>query len=231
MRRRLIVLFVASVVAGFGLYETNADERTGNKAANLSFYYADNLPPRFFDLYSGAIEKMTSEELNKLKRARMVRDSLRIEARNVQKKVPIDASEDTFKDSDVEDVIYKFYKEHPPAGITPEDARDGFCEAMALLDARDVFFNSVGKTEEEILGPSDSDSQAEELSFMSLNIKELINKVGNMIVKSNEDIRYFQSKLDDKDVYEIWFGMAKIPNPERNTYQYGQVGLVKGERF
>ena len=169
--------------------------------------------------------------MNKLKGARSVRDSLRKEARNVQKRALIDTNEDTFEDSAVEDVIYNFYKKNPPEDMTPEDARDGFCEAMALLDARDVFFDSVGKTEVEFLGSSDSDSQAEELSFMSLNLKELINKVGNMIVKSNEDIRYLRSKLDDKDVYEIWFGMAKIPNPERNTYQYGQVGLVKGERF
>ena len=40
MRRRLIVLFVVSVLAAISHYETNADELTGNEASNLSFYYA-----------------------------------------------------------------------------------------------------------------------------------------------------------------------------------------------
>ncbi len=231
MRRHMTVLFVVFVVAGLNLYENNADGNTCNENSNISFYYADNLPPKFFDLYSDTVEKMTTEELNELKGARKARNTLRAKARNEQKKVLKAEDKNPFMANAVEEKIYNYFVANQPEGMTPEEAKDRFCEAMALRDARDVFFDSIHKAEEEFRKPKDDDSLTDEHSLMNLNLNDLIDKIGNMVITSSEDIGYLKSKLDNEDVYEIWFGIAKFPNPRRNTYQYGQVGLVKGERF
>ena len=56
-----------------------------------------------------------------------------------------------------------------------------------------------------------------------LNLKLLSETIGDLVPIYTKHIKDLCANLRGSDKNEIWCGMMRIPNPQRNTFQYGQV--------
>ncbi|GAX59332.1 glutamate racemase [Candidatus Scalindua japonica] len=196
-------------MAGFNLFEIHAEVHTGKKKPAISFYYADNLPPTFFDFYNYAIKRIRTDDLAVFRKKSKKQAQNHKEGSNVM------------GTGESDDVVDKLIQDYYKDGL-PEESKMQFCKAMALIAAKDAVFGSIRKAGERLF-------KKEEVKGQKLN--GLLDSFSDLITKASDEIEYLRLIMDEEDIYEIWFGITKMPGPDRNKYQYGQVGLVKGERF